>query len=55
MDSVAENERQYGYGGYVECCEGVVDPIFLFSIIAGTSSKELNTWFKLFSWKLWLA
>ena len=35
------NERQYGgdggyeVGGYVECCEGVVDPIFLFSIIAG--------------------
>ena len=33
------SERQYGgYGGvvgFVECCEGVVDPIFLLSIIAG--------------------
>ena len=33
--------RQYGYGGgygvggFVECCEGVVDPLFLVSIIAG--------------------
>ena len=34
--------RQYGGyggggygGGFVECCEGVVDPIFLFTIIAG--------------------
>lgn len=25
----------YGAAGFVECCEGVVDPIFLFSIIAG--------------------
>ena len=34
-------ERQYGgygggYGGFIECCEGVVDPLFLLSIIAGT-------------------
>ena len=36
------SERQYGggYGGYevggfVECCEGVVDPLFLLTIIAG--------------------
>ena len=30
--------RQYGGygGGFVECCEGVVDPIFLLTIIAGT-------------------
>ena len=33
--------RQYGggyggYGGFVECCEGVVDPIFLLTIIAGS-------------------
>ena len=28
--------RQYGgYGGFVECCEGVVDPILLLGIIAG--------------------
>ena len=32
--------RQYGggygnYGGFVECCEGVVDPLFLLLIIAG--------------------
>ena len=31
--------RQYGgyggVGGFVECCEGVVDPLFLLSIIAG--------------------
>ena len=25
----------YGVGGFVECCEGVVDPLFLLSIIAG--------------------
>ena len=32
------NVRQYGgYGGFVECCEGVVDPILLLGIIAGTS------------------
>ena len=30
------SERQYGgVGGFVECCEGVVDPLFLLSIIAG--------------------
>merc|ERR1712154_430829 len=45
MDSVAENERQYGYGGYVECCEGVVDPIFLFSIIAALAG--LTYWLRL--------
>ena len=39
MDLLNATERQYGGGGgggYVECCEGVVDPIFLISIIAGT-------------------
>ena len=25
----------YGAGGFIECCEGVVDPLFLLSIIAG--------------------
>ena len=31
--------RQYGgYGGFVECCEGVVDPILLLGIIAGNMS-----------------
>ena len=33
--------RQYGYGGYgggyVECCDGVVDPLFLLTVIAGKS------------------
>ena len=24
-----------GYGGYVECCEGVVDPILLLGVIVG--------------------
>ena len=35
MALISLSERQYGGGGYVECCEGVVDPIFLFTIIAG--------------------
>ena len=36
--------RQYGgygnYGGFVECCEGVVDPLFLLTIIVG---EDQNT------------
>ena len=36
--------RQYGgygnYGGFVECCEGVVDPLFLLTIIVG---EDLDT------------
>ena len=35
MALISLSERQYGGGGYVECCERVVDPIFLISIIAG--------------------
>ena len=39
------NVRQYGgYGGFVECCEGVVDPILLLGIIAG--KRTLHCWLK---------
>ena len=35
--------RQYGgYGGFVECCEGVVDPILLLGIIAGKRTIAVN-------------
>lgn len=35
--------RQYGgYGGFVECCEGVVDPILLLGIIAGKYIMSRN-------------
>ena len=37
MEAPSAEVRQYGggYGGFVECCEGVVDPLFLLLIIAG--------------------
>ena len=37
MKDPSAEVRQYGggYGGFVECCEGVVDPLFLLLIIAG--------------------
>ena len=39
-------DRQYGSGyggaGFVECCEGVVDPIFLFLVIAGVHLIKFN-------------
>ena len=39
-DNTSEAGRQYGggyggYGGWVECCDGVVDPLLLLSIILG--------------------
>ena len=34
-DISARQYGGYGVGGFVECCEGVVDPLFLLSIIAG--------------------
>ena len=30
--------RQYYGGGFVECCEGRVDPLFLLTIVAGAGS-----------------
>ena len=39
--------RQYGgygnYGGFVECCEGVVDPLFLLTIIVGEDQDTTDT------------
>ena len=39
--------RQYGgygnYGGFVECCEGVVDPLFLLTIIVGEDLDTVDT------------
>ena len=39
--------RQYGgygnYGGFVECCEGVVDPLFLLTIIVGEDQNTTDT------------
>ena len=37
MEAPSAEVRQYGggYGGFVECCEGVVDPLFLLTIIVG--------------------
>ena len=39
--------RQYGgygnYGGFVECCEGVVDPLFLLTIIVGEDLDTADT------------
>ena len=39
--------RQYGgygnYGGFVECCEGVVDPLFLLTIIVGEDLDTIDT------------
>ena len=39
MEDPSAEVRQYGggYGGFVECCEGVVDPLFLLLIIAGVT------------------
>ena len=39
------NVRQYGGygGGFVECCEGVVDPILLLGIIAGITHQWPGT------------
>ena len=41
--------RQYGgcgnyggYGGFTECCDGVVDPLLLLSIILGEKISVLN-------------
>jgi len=38
LTDLAVSARQYyqdNYGGYVECCEEVVDPLILFGVIAG--------------------
>ena len=44
-DMAVEAVRQYGgygYGGFVECCEGVVDPLLLLSIITGESERLIG-------------
>ena len=41
-DMSVEATRQYGgygYGGFVECCEGVVDPLLLLSIVTGEGEE----------------
>ena len=45
-DKMLISERQYGgYGGYVECCDGVVDPLFLLTVIAGRYSLGITGFF----------
>lgn len=39
LPGMEEMARQYGFGGYVECCQTVVDPLFLLTIIAGNISN----------------
>ena len=34
----------YGGQGFVECCEGVVDPLILLGIIAGASRQSVLAW-----------
>merc|ERR1712179_100448 len=44
-DISARQYGGYGVGGFVECCEGVVDPLFLLSIIAALAG--LTYWIRL--------
>ena len=46
MEDPSAEVRQYGggYGGFVECCEGVVDPLFLLLIIAGVTPGSVWRW-----------
>ena len=49
MEDPSAEVRQYGggYGGFVECCEGVVDPLFLLLIIAGVTRCQSGDGYKM--------